>query len=103
PVIGRQPGRGVQQVRQPAPGELVERFDRALARLKAEHKEESLLEIVDAASLDRALVERLPAIVIASEGGDFIDGDLKRLEAARREGLVHLQPVHYRISDIGDI
>ena len=103
PVIARTPGKGLKQVRQPAAGELVERFERALARMKAEHKSENLAEITDAASLDAVTKRGEPAVVLASEGADFIDGDLKRLDSARREGLVHLQLVHYRVSDIGDI
>lgn len=103
PVIRRVPGKGIQQVREPATGELARRFDAALAAMKAEHKSGNLAEIVDAASFDGVMKSGEPAIVLASEGGDFIDGDMKRLEAARREGLVHLQLVHYRVSDIGDI
>jgi membrane dipeptidase len=49
------------------------------------------------------LAERAPAAVIAAEGGDFLEGSLPRLEAARKAGLVHLQLVHYRVSEIGDI
>jgi membrane dipeptidase len=103
PVIQRVQGRGIQQSRQPAAGELAGAFDRALRRIKSEHAEEKLTEIVDVATLDRVLATREPAVVLAAEGGDFIDGDLKRLESARREGVVHVQLVHYRISDIGDI
>jgi membrane dipeptidase len=103
PVIRRVPGKGIQQVRQPASGELSSRFERLLERMKAEHKTENLTEIVDLASLRRALGGTEPAVVLASEGADFLEGDIKRLEAARREGLVHLQLVHYRVSEVGDI
>jgi membrane dipeptidase len=103
PVIRRFPGKGVQQVREPAAGELASRFDRVLERMRGEHNAENLAEIVDAASLQRVIGGSDPAIVIGAEGGDFIEGDLTRLETARREGLVHLQLVHYRVSDIGDI
>ncbi|HYC45964.1 MAG TPA: membrane dipeptidase [Burkholderiales bacterium] len=102
PVIKRFPGKGVQQVREPAPGELASRFGRVLAQMKAEHASANLIEIVDAATLKRVVGGSEPAVVLASEGADFIDGDLKRLEAARQQGLVHLQLVHYRVSDIGD-
>jgi membrane dipeptidase len=102
-VIRRTPGRGIQQVREPAAGELAANFDNTLARIKAEHKRENLAEITDAASFERVMKASEPAVVVASEGADFIDGDMKRLEAARRDGLVHLQLVHYRVSEIGDI
>ena len=103
PVIRRFPGKGVQQVREPAPGELAASFEQALERTKARYRTERLIEIVDAASLDKVIGGSEPAVVLAAEGADFIDGDMTRLEAARREGLVHLQLVHYRVSDIGDI
>jgi membrane dipeptidase len=103
PVIRRIQGKGIQQIREPASGELTSTFERMFERLKAEHAAEKLVEIIDANTFDRVIAGGEPAVVLASEGGDFIDGDLKRLESARREGLVHLQLVHYRVSDIGDI
>jgi membrane dipeptidase len=103
PLIRRFPGKGIQQVREPAPGELATRFERLIQRMKVEHKSEALAEIVDIASFRRVFGGTQPAIVLASEGADFLEGDMKRLEAARREGLVHLQLVHYRISEVGDI
>ncbi|HUP95897.1 MAG TPA: membrane dipeptidase [Burkholderiales bacterium] len=103
PVIRRIPNQGVQQVREPAPGELASRFDATFARLQAEHKAQNLIEIVDAEALARVMSGQNPAVVLAAEGADFLEGDLKRLEAARRNGLVHLQLVHYRVSELGDI
>jgi membrane dipeptidase len=103
PVIRRFPGKGIQQVREPAAGELASRFDAAFERLREEHKSQELIEVVDAAALQRALAGTRPAVVLAAEGGDFLDGDVKRLEIARRGGLVHLQLVHYRVSEVGDI
>jgi membrane dipeptidase len=103
PVIRRFPGKGIQQVREPAAGELASRFDKAFERLKAEHDSQKLIEIVDAASFRRVLDGREPGVVLAAEGADFIDGDLKRLESMHAAGLVHVQLVHYRISEIGDI
>jgi membrane dipeptidase len=103
PVIRRIPGKGLQQVREPGPGELASRFDAAFERLREEHKSQELIEVVDADALQRALTGTRPAVVLAAEGGDFLDGDVKRLEIARHGGLVHLQLVHYRVSEVGDI
>jgi membrane dipeptidase len=103
PVIRRFPGKGVQQVREPGQGELASRFDAAFERLREEHTSQELIEVVDAEVLKRVLSGSLPAVVLAAEGGDFLDGDMKRLEIARRHGLVHLQLVHYRVSEVGDI
>ena len=103
PVIRRIPSKGVQQVREAAAGELSSRFDAAFERMRQEHKAQNVIEIVDAGTLQRVRAGSEPAVVLAAEGADFLEGDLTRLEAARKQGLVHLQLVHYRISDIGDI
>ena len=103
PVIRNVSGKGLQAVRVPAPGELAKYFDGWIGKLHAQHKEEQLAEIVSAATLDRAVAAGEPAVLIASEGGDFLEGDLKRLESAHAAGLVHLQLVHYRVSEVGDI
>ena len=76
-VIRRIPGKGIQQVREPAPGELAGRFDKSLARLRAEHKSDGLTEITDSATLQRIIAGGTePGVVIAAEGADFLDGDL---------------------------
>ena len=93
----------IQAVRAAEPGELARHFDGWIAKLHAHHREERLAEIVSAETLDRAIAAGAPAVVIASEGGDWLEGDLKRLEAARASGLVHLQLVHFRVSEVGDI
>jgi len=93
----------IQAVRAAVPGELARYLDDRIARLHAQHKEEQIAEIVSVETLDRAIAAGEPAAVIASEGGDGLEGDLKRLEAARASGLVHLQIVHYRVSEVGDI
>jgi membrane dipeptidase len=102
PVIRRMQG-GIQMFREPKPGELAQFFDGWIEKMRAQHREERLPEIVSAEALDRALGAGEPAVAIAAEGADFLEGDLKRLEAARALGLVHLQLVHYRVSELGDI
>jgi membrane dipeptidase len=102
PVIRRGPG-GFQMYRKPEPGELFQRYESMLQRLKAEHKNENLFEVVSTESLARAASINEPAVVIGVEGGDFLEGDLQRLEEARQQGIIHLQLVHYRVSELGDI
>jgi len=89
--------------REARPGELAANFDERLGRLHATIQREGLTEIVSVETFEQVLARRAPAAVIAAEGGDFLEGDLHRLEAARKSGLVHLQLVHYRVSEIGDI
>jgi membrane dipeptidase len=42
-------------------------------------------------------------VLLGCEGGDFLEGDLRRLEEARAAGLTVLTLVHYRVGDIGDV
>ena len=102
-VIRRIPGKGIQMFRNPEPGELFQRYEATLQRLNAQHKEEGLVEVASAEALQNAVRAGEPAVIIGVEGGDFLEGDLKRLESARRQGVVHLQLVHYRVSELGDI
>ena len=44
-----------------------------------------------------------PAIVLAIEGGDFLEGDLDRLDAMAALGVCCIQPVHYVVNELGDI
>lgn len=102
PVIRLMAG-GYGVHRAAAPGELAANFDKYVPLMRARHRREGLAEVLTAADLERVLRERTPAIVLASEGADHLQGDLKRLEAARALGVVHLQIVHYRVSEVGDI
>ncbi len=85
------------------PGELAANFEMRLARLHETIQREGLTEIVSSATLERVVAARLPAAVIAAEGGDFLEGNLQAVATARNNGLVHLQLVHFRLSEIGDI
>jgi membrane dipeptidase len=42
-------------------------------------------------------------VLLGCEGGDFLDGDLRRLEEARAAGVTVLTLVHYRVNEIGDV
>ena len=102
PVTHTVKGR-ITEAREAQPGELAANFEDRLARLHTTLQREGLTEIVSAETLENVLARRIPAAVIAAEGGDFLEGNLQRLEAARKDGLVHLQLVHFRVSEIGDI
>jgi len=103
PVIRSTPGQGWRLAREPAPGELAGYFDATLKRMREQHRREGLVEVTTSATLERLKSGSEPGVALAAEGGDFLEGDLKRLESARAAGLVHLQLVHYRVSELGDI
>ncbi|HEX5287980.1 MAG TPA: membrane dipeptidase [Streptosporangiaceae bacterium] len=56
-----------------------------------------------AADLESAARDGRTAVLLGCEGGDFLEGDLRRLEEARAAGLTVLTLVHYRVGDIGDV
>lgn len=89
-VIQWIPGKGFRMFREPAPGELFERYEATLARLKARHADETLIEVATAQALQHAAGAGEPAVIIGVEGGDFLEGDIQRLEAARQRGITRL-------------
>ncbi len=92
-----------ESFREARPGALRQNFDRQLAQTIERIRAQDLATVDSVAALDRVLKERVPGIVIASEGADFLEGDLGYLQAVRARGLAHLQILHYRVSDVGDI
>lgn len=93
----------IRPYRQPAPGELYAWSQRGFARLHALIAQQHLAVITDAASL-RAARAGTPSAIIASEGGDFLEGQADRVDAAyERWQLRHLQLTHYRVNELGDI
>jgi membrane dipeptidase len=52
----------------------------------------------------RAAATAGPAAIIAAEGADFLEGHVERVDEMRVQfGLRHLQLVHYRPNELGDI
>lgn len=87
----------------PGPGELHTYSRAAFARLHKLAKAEGLRIITDAAGL-RAASSAAPSVIVAAEGGDFLEGDAERVdEAYELWQLRHLQLTHYRVNELGDI
>ncbi len=85
------------------PGELRRSFDVQFGRIRERARAEGLGEVSSVTALERVVAEGTPALVFASEGADFLEGDAGYLEKVRADGLAMLQLVHYRVSDVGDI
>lgn len=95
--------RRIRPFRDPAPGELYAHSQRAFQRAHAMVNAEGLAVITDAAGL-RAARPDTPSVIIASEGADFLEGRIERLdEAYENWQLRHLQLTHYRVNELGDI
>jgi membrane dipeptidase len=103
PLLQRVRGR-LSASRAAKSGELRRNFERALARRMAKLGAEDLGIVDSAQALSRAIDTNTPAVVLAAEGADFLEGELGYLDRARAQGLVHLQLVHYYApSAIGDV
>lgn len=90
--------------RTPEPGELYAWSRRAFARLHDLATEQDLAIVTDAAALGAAKAGRRPAAIVTSEGADFLEGVIDRLdEAHAAHKLRHLQLTHYRVNELGDI
>ncbi len=97
------PDRRIRAFRDPEPGELRACAERGFRRLHALARTENMTIITDAAALAAARPEA-PAVLVAAEGADFLEGDAAILEMAYSAGkLRHLQLTHYRVNELGDI
>jgi membrane dipeptidase len=93
----------IHPFRTPAPGELYAFGQRALERVHDLARAQDLPVITDAAGLAAARGNH-PSVIVASEGADFLEGQLDRVaEAYERWQLRHLQLTHYRVNELGDI
>ena len=102
PIIKLTEGR-LRPSREPNPGELhtfTERAFQALHKLAAEQG----LPIIRTSAELRAARSGRPSVIVASEGADFLEGRIERLDQAhQRWSLRHLQLTHYRPNECGDI
>jgi membrane dipeptidase len=103
PTLHIMADRRIVATRNPQPGELAAWGRGAFGRLLALAESERLGLVTDAASLQAARGKG-PAIIVAAEGADFLEGSLERLdEALHSYRLRHLQLTHYRVNELGDI
>jgi membrane dipeptidase len=97
------PDSRIHPVRNPEPGELYAWSMASFVRLRRLAQREGLSMVVSTADL-RAAPANGPAMILAAEGADFLEGRIERVDEARTQhGLRHLQLVHYRPNELGDI
>ena len=102
PIIKLTGGR-LRPGRNPHPGELYAFSQRAFPALHALAREQGMPIIRTSAELRTARAGQ-PSLIVASEGADFLEGRIERLdEAYQRWALRHLQLTHYRPNELGDI
>ncbi|WP_218001679.1 dipeptidase [Paraburkholderia acidipaludis] len=91
--------------RNPNPGELYALSQEEFARAKRLVEREQMQVVTSAAALSApASGSTGPRVIIASEGADFLEGQIDRVdEAWTLHHLRHLQLTHYRVNELGDI
>jgi len=102
-VLRPDPVTGLRAHRDFRPGEAHADHRRQLDTIRRAVAAAGVEVATSAASLDRAARDRRTVVLLGCEGGDFIDGDLRRLEQARTAGVTVLTLVHYRVNEIGDV
>jgi membrane dipeptidase len=102
PIIKTMDGR-LRPGRDPRPGELYDYTQRSFQQLHALAGTQQMPILRTAAELNAARASR-PSLIVSSEGADFLEGKIERLdEAYQRWALRHLQLTHYRPNELGDI
>jgi len=102
-VLRPDPATGLRARRDFLPGEAYADYQRQLAGIRDAVAAAGAEVAASGADLDRAARDGRTAVLLGCEGGDFLEGDLRRLEEARAAGLTVLTLVHYRVGDIGDV
>jgi membrane dipeptidase len=102
PIIQVSSGRN-RPGRDPRPGELYDWSKTTFAKLHELVRGQAMPIVRTAADL-RAARAGQPSVIVTSEGADFLEGKIERLdEAYQRWQLRHLQLTHYRPNELGDI
>src|SRR5437868_11766174 len=102
PIIQLSGGR-LRPSREPKAGELYDWSKTTFAKLHELARGQSMPLIRTAAELRAARVGQ-PSVIVTSEGADFLEGKIERLdEAYQRWQLRQLQLTHYRPNELGDI
>jgi membrane dipeptidase len=102
-VLRPDPATGLRAHRGFHTGEAYADYQRQLTGIRQAVADAGAEVATSAGDLERATRDGRTAVLLGCEGGDFLEGDLGRLEEARAAGLTVLTLVHYRVSEIGDV
>ena len=101
-VLRPDPVTGLRAHRDFRPGEADADHRRQLDGLRRAVAAAGAEVATSAASVERAARDGRTVVLLGCEGGDFLEGDLRRLGEARAAGVTVLTLVHYRVNEIGD-
>jgi membrane dipeptidase len=102
-VLRPDPATGLRADRDFRPGEAYADHRRQLEGIRRAVSAAGSDVATSAAEVDQAARDGRTVVLLGCEGGDFLDGDLRRLAEARADGVTMLTLVHYRPSQIGDV
>jgi len=94
---------GLRAHRDFRPGEAYADYRRQLDGIRSGAAAAGAEIATSAAGLERAARDGSTVVLLGCEGGDFLEGDLGRLEPARADGVTVLTLVHYRVNELGDV
>ena len=94
---------GLRASRPFRPGEAYQDHRRQLAGIAQVLTRLGLATAVTAQAIEGAWATGQTAVLVACEGGDFLEGRLEPLAEARALGATSLTLVHYRVNEIGDV
>lgn len=102
-VLAPDPVKGLRAVRDFGPGESYADHWRQLAAMGQILDGLHVPIAMSAADIEHARASGHIAVLLACEGGDFLDDGLEALAEARSLGASSLTLVHYRVNRIGDV
>ncbi len=94
---------GMSAVRDFAPGEAFEDHQRQLAGLHEIVARPGVRAILAPEDVEATSAAAELGVLLACEGGDFLERDLTRVAEAYEAGVRTIQLVHYRVNELGDI
>jgi membrane dipeptidase len=97
------PGGPIKAYRTPAPGECFASVGRQLDTIDTMISTSGFQRVLAPADVATAKTSGKAGLIVAVEGADFLEGKLDRVEWAFKRGVRHLQLVHYRVNELGDI
>ena len=92
---------GWKQTRLPGPGELWDSFQKRLAGYEERLQKWAVTKALNAADVDAALAGQ-PRVLLATEGANFLEGQIGRMAQAHAWGVRHMQLLHFIQSPLGD-
>ena len=94
---------GMSAVREFDPGEAYADHQRQLDGLRELVARPGIRAILTPEDIGGAAAAGELGVLLACEGGDFLEGDVGRVAEAYAAGVRTIQLVHYRVNELGDI